>query len=151
MATGVFDRLEFLGFPVIDESTSTISTEVQDPHGLPSKKVIKMTDQWQVQFEFSIGGVLALLPAGTFELEVDAESLGNEVVCGTLSVPAAKGAWNPTTQKLDFKGTDVLVTVPVNKIPKEGVYRVMKHLRYTAPITTFKTAAFVEGEDIEFY
>ena len=98
----------------------------------------RRADKWQVQFDFSIGGVLALLPAGTFELEVDAESLGNEIVCKTLTVPAAAGVFNPGTQKLDF--TKQRVQVDANNIPKEGVYRIMKHLRYTAPVPTFKLA-----------
>jgi len=155
MATkGVFDRLVNSGLMMIDETTSTISTEVQDPSGNPSNKVIRVSDLWQVRFDWSIGGFLpnlwALLgvpPTGKFVLEVDAEYLGNEIMCGTLTVPAATGTWNGST--LNFAAR--IVPVPAGVISKEGVYRIVKHLRYTNPVPAFKTAAFVEGEDIEFF
>lgn len=154
MATGYFDRLEAFGFKLIDETTSTISTVVKDPAGKPSDKVIRMSDPWQVQFDWSISGLLPTLwalmgvpPAGNFVLEVDAEYLGNEIVCGKLTVPAAAGTW--TGPNLNFKAQ--IVPVAAGVIPKEGVYRIAKHLSYTTPGPAFKTAAFVEGEDIEFY
>ncbi len=152
MPTAVFDRLEspvFPGVPLIDEATSNISTVIEDPNGVASEKVIRMSDPWQVRFNFSISGFVALLPAGSFDLEVDAEYLGNEVMCGTLTIPAAAGVLNLGTWMLEFK--DQIVPVPAGTITQEGVYRITKHLRYTLPGPALKTAAFVESEEIEFY
>jgi hypothetical protein len=147
MATGYFERLMFGGVTLIDES-STISTEVQDPHGVPSGKIIRMSDEWQVEFKWSLHGPGIALLGGNFELEVDGEYLGQEVVLGKATVLAAAGVPNPATPSLDFTKT---VKVAAHVIPKEGVYRIIKHLHYTAPFFGLKTAAFVEGEDIEFY
>ena len=148
MTKGVFERLEFLGTKLIDENKSTISTDILDPNGVPSGKIIRMSDPWQVQYVWSIGGPVGPFLGGKFELEVDAEYLDEEIVCKKMDVLPGEGTWNSVTNTLDFKKT---VPVEKNKIPKEGVYKVMKHLHYTAPFGGLKTVAFVEGEDIEFF
>jgi hypothetical protein len=146
--TGEFERMTFLGFTLLDETKSTISTEVQDPNGVPSRKIIRMSDPWQVEFKWSVGGPGVPILGGTFDLEVDGEYLGQEVVLAKMTVLAAAGVPKPATSTLDYKQT---LPVAANGIPKEGVYRIIKHLHYTAPFFGLKTAAFVEGEDIEFY
>lgn len=148
---GKFDRLVYNGWLLLDETTSSLSAVVQDLSGTPSQKVLHRDQAWQVKFDFTIGGALAVLPVGYYEIEVDAEYLGREVMCGKLIIPAGAGVWNPATPTptRDYKAQ--IVPVAANVIPQEGVYRITKHLRYALATPALKTAAFIESEDIEFY
>lgn len=147
--TGEVERMTFLGVTLIDEAKSKISAVVKDIHGVPSGKIIRMSDAFQVEFKWSLGGPGVPILGGHFDLEVDAEYLGQEKVLAAKAVQAAAAVQNPGppptldyTEKLD---------VPAGTIKQEGVYRITKHLHYTAPFFGLKTVAFVESEDIEFY
>jgi hypothetical protein len=145
---GKFDRLSFGGVLLIDETKSSVSTVIQDNNGVPSDEVIQIADDWQVQFTWSIGGALAVLASGTFVLEVDTSYSGSRLVLGQLPVLAATGTWNSSTNTLDFQ---TAVKVAANTIPQQGVYLINKYLVYTAPVPTFKSAAFDESKNINFF
>jgi hypothetical protein len=143
-----FNRLTFGTILLLDETQSTLSTVVQDINGTPSGSDISIADAWQVQFDWTIGGALAVLASGSFDLEVSTHYNGAKLVLGSLSVLASTGAWDPVAKTRSFTA---LIPVAANTITNGDVYSIEKRLVYTAPVATFRSTAFVPGEQINFF
>jgi len=130
----------------------TITATVLDPSGNPPSTIIKTTDAWAIQVDWSAGGPVAGVMGGTWHVKVFVESIGGGFEGPVGSADVAVGSVPPAPLPRNYT-TSVLVpagTVPAGPL-KVRAYKVVSLLTYDNLGVTWELAAYHEGPIIQIY